>query len=436
MTGVKEQENIYLAEFERHKRSNDPAWINSTRESAMRKFLELGFPTTKVEEWKYTNVAPIARTEFSLSKGAAVEANELDRATFADMGCAKVVVVDGKYASAVGVDSLQDKGIQIGSLAELISSEDPVVKAHLARYADYDKNAFVALNTAFINDGVFVHIPDGIVLDEPIQLVFVSTGREANTVSHPRVLIVAGRDSQASVVESFVGLNSQNTTFTNAVTEIAAGENSHIEHYRLQAESDAAFHVSTLQISQDRNSGFASLSIMLGGSLVRNDVNVVLDGEGSEVLLEGLYIERGDQLVDNHTLIDHARPHCSSRELYKGILGGKSKGVFNGSVIVRKDAQKSDARQSNRNLLLSDEAEINTKPQLEIFADDVKCTHGATIGQIDQESIFYLRSRGIDLASAKAMLMYAFTNEIIERIKPEAVRSRVSEAVFSRLSDE
>jgi len=256
--------------------------------------------------------------------------------------------------------------------------------------------------------------------------------RGTATVSHPRNLILAGDDSQTMIVESYIGLNNA-LYFTNAVTEIVAGENAVVAHYKLQRESEEAFHISTVQASLNHSSNFSSHSIDLGGALVRNDVNAVLDGKGIECTLDGLYMVAGRQHVDNHTRIDHVKPHCSSRELYKGVLGGRSKGVFNGKIYVHKDAQKTDAKQTNKNLLLSEDAVINTKPQLEIYADDVKCTHGTTIGQLDQEAIFYLRSRGIDLEAARGLLTYAFASEMIGRIKVEPVRAQLEHLLLARL---
>ncbi|HYL97581.1 MAG TPA: Fe-S cluster assembly protein SufD [Blastocatellia bacterium] len=439
MSGVKEKENLYVTDFDRELKNDakKPAWLGSIKESAFKRFLELGFPTTRLENWKYTNASPIATTPFALGAPdlKSFDARVLETAPLGDLDCARIVVIDGVYAGTIGGKTSNNSAVRVESLAKAIAEEDPIVTKHLTRYANYTKNAFAALNTAFIKDGVALHIPDGAIVEDPIYILFVSTGNGPNGVSHPRALVTAGRDCQATVIQGFIGFGSEKW-LTNAVTEIVIGENSRIDHFNLQDESRQAYHVATLQVNQGRSSGFHTHSIALGGALVRNDVNDVLDGEGAEATLDGLYVETGDQFVDNHTLIDHAQPHCSSREVYKGILDGKAKGVFDGSIIVRKDAQKTDARQSNKNLLLSGEAEINTKPQLEIFADDVKCSHGATIGQIDQESIFYLRSRGIDLESARSIMMYAFANEILDRIKSERLRSKIGKAVFARLSGE
>jgi Fe-S cluster assembly protein SufD len=308
------------------------------------------------------------------------------------------------------------------------------VEATLGRTADYTSNAFTALNTAFLVDGAFVEIASGAIVETPLHLVYISTGGSAKeTVSHPRTMILAGDNSQGAVVEHYVALDS-GKYFTNAVSEVVAGDGAVLSHTKLQQESAAAYHIGSLYVRQGRNSSFNSHSIAIGGTLVRNDITVVLDGEGAECELNGLYVENEAQHVDNHTLIDHARPHGSSRENYKGILDGRSTGVFNGSIVVRKDAQKTDARQSNKNLLLSRDAEINTKPQLEILADDVKCSHGATIGHIDQDAIFYMRSRGIDESTARSLMMYAFCNEIIERVKCAEIRELIGKAVFARIA--
>jgi Fe-S cluster assembly protein SufD len=380
--------------------------------------------------------------------------------------------VNGRYSPALSSFGSLPDGVKAGSLATALNADPAAVEPHLARHAGYHDHPFVALNTAFIQDGAFVSIPKGRVVERPIHLLFVSTtsfggahdrpasilrqdsgqaqlsaGFDPSTrlraglaqdrrgkaiVSHPRNLILAGDDSQAMIIESYVGLNNA-LYFTNVVTEIVAGDNAVVAHYKLQRESEEAFHISTVQVSLSHNSNFSSHSIDLGGALVRNDVNAVLDGQGIECVLDGLYMVAGRQHVDNHTRIDHVKPHCSSRELYKGVLGGRSRGVFNGKIYVHKDAQKTDAKQTNKNLLLSEDAVINTKPQLEIYADDVKCTHGTTIGQLDQEAIFYLRSRGIDLEAARGLLTYAFASEMIGRIKVEPVRAQLEHLLLARL---
>jgi Fe-S cluster assembly protein SufD len=312
----------------------------------------------------------------------------------------------------------------VASLAKALTAHRELVEPYLGHHARPENSAFTALNTAFLHDGAFVYVPQGKVVEQPIYLVFLTTPSSDPTMTHPRNLIVAGPTSQVTLVESYAGATDA-VYLTNAVTEVIAGESAVIDHYKLQEESLESFHVSTLQLYQEQASNFSSHAVTFGGSLVRNDVNALLDAEGCECTLNGLYMGRDEQLIDNHTRIDHAKPHCASHELYKGILDKKAKGVFNGKIYVHQDAQKTDAKQTNQTLLLSDDATINTKPQLEIFADDVKCTHGATVGQLDAEAIYYLRTRGIGLREARRILTFAFANDIVGRIKIEALRERL-----------
>jgi Fe-S cluster assembly protein SufD len=437
MSRVKENRNSFLPEFESFGRGRGatlPDWAQSIRRSAMDRFVDLGFPTPRLERWKYTNVAPIAGTEFKLAhNGFKGSVTDIDPLGLSQIGASRFVFIGNHYSPELSLAGAAGSSLKFGSLAQFLKDDDAGVRGHLTRYADYSEHAFVALNTAFLEDGAFIQIPEGVVLEEPIYILFYAAGGASQTIANPRTLILAGRNSQVSIVEVYIGTG-HSSYLTNAVTEIVLGENAVVDHYKLQQEADVAFHISTTQVNQARSASFYSHSVSLGGALVRNDVNVVLDGEGAECTLDGLYVESGNQHVDNHTMIDHAKAHGSSRELYKGILDGNSSGVFNGSVIVRKDAQKTDARQSNKNLLLSEGAEINTKPQLEIFADDVKCSHGATIGQIDQEAMFYLRSRGLDVESARGLLLYAFSNEIIDRVKPAEVRSLIADAISRRVA--
>jgi Fe-S cluster assembly protein SufD len=428
----------YLADFERLERNGwtgGPSWVHRIRKAALSRFATLGFPTTREEEWKYTSVAPIARIAF---KPAVAEPDGLTKESVAPhtLGpavCARLVFVNGRYSPALSSLNSLPEGVKAGSLSTALGTDPASVEPHLARHAGYEDHPFVALNTAFIQDGAFVFIPKGKVVERPIHLLFVSThdNRGRATVSHPRNLILAADGSQAMIVESYIGLTG-GVYFTNAVTEIVAGENAGVTHYKVQRESEEAFHISTVQASLSHGSNFSSHSIDLGGALIRNNMNAVLDGQGIDCALDGLYMVAGRQHVDNHTRIDHVKPHCSSRELYKGVLGGRSKGVFNGKIYVHKDAQKTDAKQTNKNLLLSEDAVVNTKPQLEIYADDVKCTHGSTIGQLDQEAIFYLRSRGIDLKAARDLLTYAFASEMIGRIKVEPIRARLEGELLAR----
>ena len=435
----------YLADFERFEKNGwtgGPSWVHQIRKAAISRFAELGFPTTQHEEWKYTSVSPIVKVPFMTADDElhGLTKESLSLHTLGQAACAQLVFVNGRYSPALSSLRSLPEGVKAGSLAMALSGDPAAVEPHLGRHAGYQDHSFVALNTAFLQDGAFVSIPKGKVVETPIHMLFVSTTsfggahdrRGKAIVSHPRNLILAGDDSQAMVIESYIGLNNA-LYFTNVVTEIVAGESAVVAHYKLQRESEEAFHISTVQASLSHSSNFSSHSIDLGGALVRNDVNAVLDGQGIECTLDGLYMVAGRQHVDNHTRIDHVKPHCSSRELYKGVLGGRSKGVFNGKIYVHKDAQKTDAKQTNKNLLLSEDAVINTKPQLEIYADDVKCTHGTTIGQLDQEAIFYLRSRGIDLEAARGLLTYAFASEMIGRIKVEPVRAQLEHLLLARL---
>ncbi len=435
MIGTSEEVDVYLSEFAACERNRPaaPPWLSRLRKTAMERFAELGFPTTRLEDWRFTSVAPIAKTRFALAAPApGVTLNELLRVPLADLGGPRLVFINGRFAEQLSsIESLGESGSG-GSLAGAVKSGDPLVSEHLAQHARCESQAFVALNTAFLEDGAFLRISKGAVIEKPIHIIYAAAGPAHPFAVHPRTLVVAGRGSQASIVESYFSL-SDGVYFTNAVSEIVAGENAVIEHYKLQHESLRAFHVATLQMWQERSSSVTSHSISAGGALVRNDVNAVLAAEGAECSLNGLYIVSGDRHVDNHTAIDHAKPHCSSRELYKGILDGKSTAVFNGKIIVRKDAQKTDAKQTNKNLLLSSEATINTKPQLEIYADDVKCTHGATVGQLGEELIFYLRSRGIGYDDARTLLTYAFASDVTARMKAELIRTRLDELLLAWL---
>jgi len=434
----KELEN-YLSDFERFEKNGavkGPSWVHQIRKAAFARFAALGFPTTRHEEWKYTSVAPIVKVRF---QPAAYEldgltAARLTRVALGEGTCAQLVFVNGCYSRELSFFRSLPEGVKAGSLAAALHADPAGVEPYLARYASYQDHPFVALNTAFMEDGAFVYIPQGKIVEEPIHLLFVSTARGQSTVSYPRNLIVVGNDSQATIVESYVGLGNE-VYFTDVVSEILAGENTVLAHYKLEQEGEEAFHIATLQTHLDRNCNFSSHSIALGGALVRNDVNAVLEGEGSECTLNGFYMVTGRQHVDNHTRIDHVKPHCSSRELYKGVLDGRSRGVFNGKIYVHRAAQKTDAKQTNKNLLLSEDAVINTKPQLEIYADDVKCIHGSTIGQLDQDAIFYLRSRGIGLEAARSLLTYAFASEMISQIKVEPIRAQLDNLLMTRLQN-
>ncbi len=433
MTAVTQEKDRYLerfARFEKGAAANGQSWLRPIRRAAIARFAELGFPTTRDEDWRFTSVAPIAQTSFRLAEDDRVELapRELEHFTFPGLAANRLVFVNGRYAP--GLSSLRPlpAGVKLGSLADALEADRDLLEQHLTRYADYHHDAFSALNTAFMKDGAFVHIPRGVVLREPVHLLYVSAGAAAPTMTHPRNLIVADEESQATVVEDYVSL-SDDVYFSNVVTEVVVGDSGVLNHYLIERESRQAFNVSTLRVQQGRSSSVASHTILLGGALVRNNVHPVLAGEGGDCLINGLFLATGRQHMDNYMKVEHASPHCDSRQFYNGILDGQSRGVFHGRIIVHKDAQKTDAKQTNRNLLLSEEAQIDTKPQLEIYADDVKCTHGATIGQLNRDAIFYLRSRGVAEESARALLLFAFAGESLQRMKVEPIRKHLEALV-------
>ncbi|MGH9351968.1 MAG: Fe-S cluster assembly protein SufD, partial [Terriglobia bacterium] len=409
MPEVKEVTETYFADFARLERETaaPASWVQPLRKAAMEQFAEAGFPTTRQEDWRFTNVAPVAKASFNraLPGRDGLTLGHLNAILLKEVA-ARLVFVNGFFKPELSLLENVPQGVRVVNLAAAFETPAKQLEEHLARHAETGRNAFVALNTAFIQDGAFVQIANGETLKNPIHILHIRTRGSAGTVTHPRTLVVAGRDAKATVIESYAAFSGE-AYFTNAVTEVVVGENSAVEHVKLQEESEGAFHIGTVQSQQARSSRFHSHSISLGALLARHDINAVLGGEGAECTLNGLFQVAGRQHVDHHTRLDHAMPHCSSREYYRGVLDGKSVGVFNGAIIVRKDAQKTDAIQSNKNLLLSEEAVINTKPELQILADDVRCTHGATIGQLDEDAIFYLRARGIGLQAARHLLTRA-----------------------------
>ncbi len=435
MVQVQTHQSAFRAQFQSLERAGGPAWLRDLRSQAMARFEALGFPTTRREDWKYTNVAPIANIAFAapdVRVAERVRPADIEPFTYGRMAKHRLVFVNGRYAPALsGVGNLPE-GAWVGSIAEAVAGSQPgLVQRHLARYADHHDHAFPALNTALFQDGAMIVVPPGQQLEDLVHLIFLATLSAEPVAVHPRTLVIAGEGSEATVVESYVSLG-KGVTFTNAVTELALGQGAHLRHYKLQNESDTAYHVGVTQVHQERDSVFHSFSLALGGKLARNDLNVALDGEGAECHLDGLYYVADSQHVDNHTLADHVKPHTTSRQLYKGVLDSKAKAVFNGKVIVRPNAVKSDAHQTNRNLLLSNEAEVATKPQLEIFNDDVKCSHGDTVGQTDREALFYLRSRGMGLEAAQSLLTYGFASEVIDRITLERIRTSLQKLVAAR----
>jgi Fe-S cluster assembly protein SufD len=426
MTQVLEVKDHYLAEFMRLSASPagvQPPWLARIRESAINRFYELGFPTTDQEDWRFTDTTPIA--EATLSTPARVPAiRPLTGITDGPLKSCQLAFVNGAFAPGISSVLGLPERVRAGSLQALLVTDPAAAEGHLARQAAYQDHPFVALNTAFFRDGAFIRVPKGCVLEEPIHLLFIAIDDGEPAIVHPRVLIVLEDGAEASIVESYVS-QGHGVYFTNSVTEIVLGEGAVADYYKLQRESVQAFHMATLALHQDRASNFTSHAITLGGAIARNEIVATLDGEGAACTLNGLYEATGRQLVDNHTTIDHARPHGTSRQLYKGIMSGHAHGVFNGKVIVRPHAQKTDAVQSNKNLVLSDDATIDTKPELLIFANDVKCKHGATIGQLDQDVLFYLRSRGIGADAAKRLLVHAFSSEILDQVRKDSIRAQL-----------
>jgi Fe-S cluster assembly protein SufD len=429
----------FLEKFRRFESElSQPAWLLPLRKAGIARFAELGFPTLHDEDWRFTNVAPLARLPFKpvfAPVRADVTFDHLNQFAFSRMKCRRLVFVDGHYCQGFtdGLPHQETEGYEIGSLrGALKDCKNLLLEKHLTHYANGDDNPFAALNQAFFHDGAFIHVPEGQVVPEPIHLLFISTSRDTGTTVHPRNLIIAGANSKATIIESYVTLGGAGY-FTNAVTEIIAGDNAALEHVKFQDEATDAFHLATIAGEFGRASNVKLHSFALGARLSRNNIRTKLAGEGLECILNGLYLTRGEQLADHHMIVEHAQPHCASHEYFNGILDDKSKGVFHGRIYVHPVAQKTDAKQTNKNLLLSDDATADTKPQLEIYADDVKCTHGATVGQLNTESIFYLRSRGIPENTARRMLIHAFAGEIIERVKCEPVREQLDKIVWDRL---
>ncbi|HEY6169671.1 MAG TPA: Fe-S cluster assembly protein SufD [Verrucomicrobiae bacterium] len=425
-----------VALFERLEKEGalrNPSWVFPLRQAGLAKFAELGFPTLKDEDWRFTNVAALTKLPFKpvlqLHRHG-LDAGAVEKFAFPNLGGSRLVFVDGHFA--LELSTLKpESGVKLTNLATALNSDFGLLEKHLGRYSNGERNPFTALNTAFFHDGALIHIAAN-ASPSPIHLLFISTSRETGLASHPRNLVIAERGAQAVIVESYVSLDGK-PTVTNTVTEAVIGENAHVEHIKFQDESAETFHLGSLHAEISRSANYLYHSIAAGARLSRTNLHTVFDGEGIECVLNGLYLVNGDRVADHFMVVDHAKPRCNSHEYFNGILDGKSKGVFAGRILVRPDAQKTDAKQTNKNLLLSDTATADTKPQLEIYADDVKCTHGATIGQLNDDSIFYLRARGIGLDKARRMLIHAFAGEIMDRIKCEPARKHLDETVWERL---
>jgi Fe-S cluster assembly protein SufD len=416
-------------------RDSSPAWLVELRQLGLDAFTRLGFPTKRLEDWRFTNLSPLVSRPFELSppvatvdQAASDQINELVEQAMLDEAYHRLVFINGRYCEERSRLHDLPAGVVIDNLANALGEGTGNLQKHLAGGIKVGDAAFAALNTAFLDDGALIDIPEGVVLDRPIHLVFLSTGG-SRTVSHPRNLVLIGKQSKAHVIESYLGRG--DSYFTNAVTQITLDESAELDHHKLQHEQVGALHVALTGVDQRASSHFRSHYFSFGASLARNELNCVLDGEQTQTTLNGLYMPSGDQLMDCRTRIDHAKPHCKSYELYKGVLDDKAKGVFNGKIFVRQDAQKTDAKQSNQALLLSDDSVVNTKPQLEIYADDVRCTHGATIGELEEDALYYLRSRGIPSDLARQILIFAFANDVVQGVELPAVRRHLESVLLS-----
>jgi Fe-S cluster assembly protein SufD len=429
--------DYFLGEAARHDRERsaaDPGWLRTTRRKAAMRFAETGFPAPRDEEWRFTNVAPIVQTAYVAARAEDVASQlaAIRPLMTPARAAVRLVFVNGRYAPALSALMKLPSGVRVGSLAAAVADRPDTLGFLLARAARTEDRGFAALNTAFLHDGALVEIPANLVLDVPIHLLFVSLAPGGPSISHPRVLIVAGEHSQAAVVERYAAPGHARY-LSNAVTEISVGAGAVVEYYRIQQDAGQAFHIGTTQATVERGGTLTSHAVTLGAAISRSDINVTLAGEGASCTLNGLYVADGDQSTDHHTVIVHAQPHGSSRELYKGIVDGQAHAAFSGRIVVRPDAQKTDAKQTNKTLLLSDAARISTKPQLEIFANDVKCTHGATVGQLNEDQLFYLRTRGIGQGEARTLLIQAFAGDVLDRMALVDVREPLDALLRARL---
>ncbi len=412
--------------------------FHQVRKKAIQSLEEIGFPEKNTETYKYTPITRAINKGINLSGSpvtTSLSADKINDFNFDGIDAYHIVFLNGKFSTEHSTIDELVKGLQISDFKTAYASDPSIIEAHFGKYADFKTDAFTALNTAFSEDGLFVKVAKNVIVDKPIIINFIATATNSTEAIQPRNLIIAEENSQVSIVENYVSIGESNT-LTNAVSELVIDAHAIVDFYKLEVEGKNAYHVGNTQAYQRDNSTFNTTTISLEGSMIRNNLNVVLDGEHCETNMNGLYLLDGDQHIDNQTMVDHKKPNSYSNELYKGVLAGKATGVFNGKIFVRQDAQKTNAFQSNKNILLSDEATINTKPQLEIWADDVKCSHGATTGQLDPEQLFYLRSRGIKEQDAKSLLLYAFAVDALESIKIDAIKQYVDKNIARRLNQD
>ncbi|MCX6165892.1 MAG: Fe-S cluster assembly protein SufD [Ignavibacteriae bacterium] len=413
--------------------TGESAELHHIRDNAKEYFKTFGFPNKKMEDWRFTNINPIVNNNFNFVKDKQkIEKNVLQNFLIPKLKTNLIVLINGEYSSENSKIISENKNLYIGNLREALKTQKDIVERYFAKYADYKADGFTSLNTAWALDGAYIHIPPDLELKEPVMILNIMDSRKSKVIGQPRNLIIAEKNSKAHIIEEYYSIG-ENDSFSNVVTEIYTDENSNIQYYKIQNEEINSFHVGTTQVFQEKNSIFDSVTISWGGSVIRNNLNSYLNGENIECNFKGLYYITGKQHVDNHTLADHATPNCHSNEFYKGIIDEEADGVFNGKIMVRKDAQKTNAYQMNKNILLSNDAVINSKPQLEIYADDVKCSHGATTGQIDKEQLFYLKTRGIGEKEGRKLLLYAFANEIIEDIQIEELKDYLEKKLSNKL---
>ncbi|GAB4378116.1 MAG: Fe-S cluster assembly protein SufD [Calditrichia bacterium] len=426
---------VDFEEFEKHLNGQAGISFHQIRQSALERFKELGFPHSRMEAWKYTNLAPLLKQKFDWQIPE-ISISEEKLKPFRIKGLDQVLVfINGRFSEKFSQIHPAAPGVIIESLDTALISHTGLIESHLSKYAEFQDNAFTALNTAFTRDGVFLYLPDNTVLDKSVHILNLINAPQGAFHTHPRLLLITGKNCEMDLVESHHALT-ENTYFHNRVVEIDVRENSHIQHIKIQDESKAAFGITNSYVKQERDSSYTSVHIDVGGALIRNNLNIRLNGENGQASLYGFYLGSGEQHIDNSTFLDHAKPHCNSNELFKGILTDRAKGIFSGTILVRQEAQKTNAFQSNKTLLLSEEAEIDSRPQLKIFADDVRCTHGATIGQLDEQALFYLRQRGIREEDAQNMLRFAFAAEVLEKIKDEKIQKHIGHFINRRLKKE
>ena len=406
--------------------------VHQIRQRALERFDKLGFPTIRHEEWKYSNVKNLVNQAFDFNAVTNFSAQDLEEMPIPNLEGNILYFINGIYNAELSIIVSPDSELQILTFAKAAKTQPELVEQYFNKYSDYQDNAFTALNTAFAKNGIFVHVPDNTVVEQPIILRFISDARTLNVASQPRNLIVVGKHSEVQIAEAYRSLG-ENASFTNAVTEFIIGEAANVHYYKVQNESDKSYHIGTTSVLQADKSVFTANTVTANGGFVRNNLNIKIDGEYAEANMFGLYIPNGKQHIDNHTAVDHAKPNSNSNELYKGILKGKSTGVFNGKIFVRQDAQKTNAFQSCKNVLLSEEASMNTKPQLEIWADDVKCSHGTTTGQLNDDALFYMQSRGISKDTARAFLTLAFAQDVIDKFEIVAIKEYLQALIEEKI---